>query len=129
MSRTTQLVEDLRMAVLPALNEVASFLAGDIDSIDLARVRLESIIESVYSVSEHVQIDWSPEVVTLLQDAVNELNHVVDNDQDVRNVGRPKFFVPIHSIENLLSMNFTVPSIARMFGVSKDTICRRMREN
>ena len=49
--------------------------------------------------------------------------HVIDGS-----VGRPYYNISYHQLDTLISMHFSVPQIAQVFGVSVSTIRRRMTE-
>jgi len=53
--------------------------------------------------------------------------NILENRESKR--GRPKINIPIANIENLLTLNFHASKIAEMYGVSQDTIYRRLQEN
>jgi DNA-binding NtrC family response regulator len=124
-----QLVEDLRASGLALLSDVTSIIMADMNATDLAIVRIESLIEAISSVNSYVEFSWSQNATQLLLKIIQELEHVADSVEHRSEVGRPKIHIPIHAIENLMELNFNVPRIASMLGVSRDTIFRRMKEN
>jgi transcriptional regulator of acetoin/glycerol metabolism len=68
------------------------------------------------------------ELIEIIEEASELLNSELLLDApESKRCGRPMIHLPVQELEHLLSMNFSVPQMAIMFGVSRDTIFRRMR--
>ena len=120
--------EDLRLNISRELNEITVLISSGLASGDGIILRLDSVLEAIRSVSELTFVTWAAQVEHTLEQAIYELQQWGEVISEPRSVGRPRISVPTESIENLLAMNFSVPSIARMLHVSTDTIFRRMRD-
>lgn len=105
-------------------NCITTFDSGQND--DLVIVQLERLHTLILRVAE------SGSVVDVLLEKIDEamdlLTTEIDNPQERNNVGRPRLIIPISSVEYLLSIGFRAKEISKIFGVSKETIFRRMRE-
>jgi len=70
----------------------------------------------------------SNQVVLLLDRAITYMESQPFMLVSNRNLGRPKLMLPAHCLEYLLSLNFNVPAIAKLLGVSTRTIHRRFSD-
>ena len=61
---------------------------------------------------------------------VHQMFLLLQSDQYVTKcVGRPKLLIPRESLEELRALEMSLNKVARMFGVSRDTIRRRIEEH
>lgn len=110
---------------------------------DIRQGEYIALVESVLTnvVRLHDLIPNSDIVTTSLQHLLQALTRSLDsptstargashyNDQRARGqLGRPAFHVPRDQMEYLLSFQFQVPDIARLFGISHRTARRRLAE-
>jgi len=101
-------------------------------ALDLLLTRIESIQAAVISVHQFQPLQWGPHVIELLESTISiilsELDQVSTGHSGTAvRAGRPAYQIPLSSIEYFLSIQFKVPDIAKFYGVSRNTIFRRMR--
>jgi len=56
------------------------------------------------------------------------VNTIPFGQKDTNNVGRPSYNIPAEDLENLRGLGFTWTKISKLFGVSRWTIYRRVKE-
>jgi hypothetical protein len=108
--------------ILNVIEECQGLLDSDSDN-GVVVVRLESLQLMLETIADSPT--WKDVVVSKLQLAIALLVHPNCQNESY-SVGRPSLHVPIDGIEYLLSLRFNVPDIAKFYGVSRDTIFRRM---
>jgi hypothetical protein len=114
---------ELVQTVIRELDSCIDSLSESIEVVDHVIVRLESMISALNMLTDTSFIRVSDLVLRAVE-VLESLNHPSESKRP----GRPKVHVPSATLEHLLSMNFRVPDIASMYGVSKKTIFRRLAE-
>lgn len=100
---------------------------SDQDSQDLILIRLESLYVDL------IEIDLCnncihPSVLSKVFECLHLLEESFQHS-DIGCPGRPSFDVSSACIESLMELKFTTSEIGAILGVSRSTICRRMRQN
>ena len=108
-------------------NDIAQYLVGLASHMDLntispsdARERLELIMESLAAYSAFTDTDVDEVALDNLLSAHQQLDSVVPG------CGRPTINIPFEVIEMYLLHGLTVNAIAKLFGVNRKTITRKM---
>ncbi|XP_066935261.1 uncharacterized protein [Clytia hemisphaerica] len=94
--------------------------------------RLLSVAVSIYDICEE-PINRITSIIDLLQtfpdQEENEPSGISDMHQSHSSTpGRPKIYIDRDKLEYLLNLNFTATDIAKFFGASRSTVCRRLSE-
>lgn len=90
---------------------------------------ISDILPELYVVLEYCQdlpFESSIEVVRLLERAITVLEQ--SQTRCEVQIGRPRIHIPRQSLEYLLSINFKVSDIAKIYHVSRRTISDRLME-
>ena len=100
-------------------------------SFELIVTRLESLLLAVTTVNDINPFPWAVPVIERLELAISLLTNEIERNSIPHSgrMGRPSIEIPISSLEYLLSLKFNVPSIAQFYGVSKNTVFRRLHAN
>jgi len=117
-------MSELHESSLSCVQSCVSLLQDD-NSIDTVITRLDSLIIAIEETPEFTPA-WRNDALQILERAVHLLLGVMDAPPPA--VGRPKIMIPVSTLELLLSLKFKGTDIAKFYGVSKDTIQRRLRD-
>jgi transcriptional regulator of acetoin/glycerol metabolism len=118
-------------SILIEINECLDMLSGATHSnVDLIVTRLDSIVRRIHTTQHARQITWGRLVTQLLEEASEMLVVFLEAPPSRQSAnGRPKLYISMSSVEYLLSMNFKASKIAELYGVSRETLCRRMKSS
>lgn len=122
-----RLAAELAEDVCNTLESCLRTLREDDTNWDFVVSRVDSALLAISDISSIYSIPWAHSIsqqLELVTELLLESEHMGQKRR-----GRPKVALPVTTIESLVSMNFKVPEIAKMFNVSVTTVFRTMREN
>ena len=102
-------------------------LLEDPNSMEIMVTRVDSLIAAINLTRSTEDLSWGSRVVRLLEEASLLLVLHIEALHSFPKIGRPRLMVPMTSVEYLLSMNFKATKIAELYGISRETLCRRMK--
>uniref|UniRef100_A0A8C2BKR3 Integrase catalytic domain-containing protein n=1 Tax=Cyprinus carpio TaxID=7962 RepID=A0A8C2BKR3_CYPCA len=95
---------------------------------DYVLSRVEALSDSLFDFAATTDIEMDPVILSNLEEAVNHLNVSLQNADDCKAVGRPRYFIPVDALESYLHAGLSVSNISALFGVGERTIWRRMAD-
>uniref|UniRef100_A0A3Q2QKZ2 Integrase catalytic domain-containing protein n=1 Tax=Fundulus heteroclitus TaxID=8078 RepID=A0A3Q2QKZ2_FUNHE len=102
---------------------------ANVISIDFIIFRLDALTERVFQLAPHMDTYVDNVVFQNLEEAAHLLYSVANANHTPGIAGRPAYILPVDALDGLLHAGLPVGATARLFGVSKTTIHRRMAEN
>ena len=115
-------------------------LAQAVEQLDLENDEAKENLERTLIRLESVYVDLiefdlcagvSPSVISNVFEACHLLLETLEHGLEPSPTtcpGRPAFDIPPRCIENLMELGFTATEMAAILGVSRSTVCRRMRQ-
>jgi len=95
---------------------------------EIILIKLDSLLSALHRSIDHTAIPWVSAVINKLEVAISILEQEIDGTSSTNSsIGHPRFHIPVSNVEFMLSVNFKATDIAKFYGVSKETIFRRMR--
>lgn len=97
------------------------------ENLERTLIRLESVYVDLIEFDLCAGV--SPSIISNVFEACHLLLETLEHGLEPTTCpGRPAFHIPPCCIENLMELGFTATEMAAILGVSRSTVCRRMRQ-
>ena len=118
---------DHTSALTQRLLRLADDLQRNHEDPQLVCARLESLYTDAIELDMHGAL-IPAEVMDKLRESVIVMTQHTAQPQTPRQPGRPAFDISAEQLEHLLELGFSATTTASLLGVSRSTVCRRMRD-